>query len=126
MTPVECAVDLVKRQAVAIRGQDRLGEMAMRAEVLSVADALETAPKPKLPLSRRQVEVLDAIRVLVRTRAWAPSYDEIGAAVGLAAVSGVHKHVEILERKGWLRRRWNQPRSIELVEGSSTRKTGEP
>ena len=77
-----------------------------------------------MALTRRQREVLDVIRDLLELRGYSPSLEEIGAELGLSSVATVHKHVTLLCDKGYLRRAWNQNRSIELVEfdkGASVR-----
>lgn len=35
--------------------------------------------------------------------------------MGLSTLSTVHKHLENLKRKGYIRRTWNRSRSIEIV-----------
>jgi repressor LexA len=70
-------------------------------------------------LTRRQREVYDSIRDFVARRGYAPSLEEIGAALGLASVATVHRHVELLVEKGWLRKSPNSSRSLEPVEEAS-------
>jgi repressor LexA len=69
-----------------------------------------------MALTRRQREVLDVVRELIETNGYSPSLEEIGAELGLSSVATVHKHVSHLVQKGYVRRTWNQNRSIELVE----------
>jgi len=66
-------------------------------------------------LTRRQREVLDVIRDFIDRKNYSPSLGEIGVALGLSSVATVHKHVSHLVQKGYVRRSWNQNRSIELV-----------
>ena len=73
-----------------------------------------------MALTRRQREVLDVIRVFLERHGYSPSLEEIGAALGLSSVATVHKHVSLLVDKGYVRRTWNQNRSIELVESRSS------
>ncbi len=68
-----------------------------------------------MALTRRQREVLDVIRDLIATRGYSPSLEEIGSTLGLSSVATVHKHVSLLVDKGYVRRAWNQNRSIELT-----------
>jgi repressor LexA len=68
-----------------------------------------------MALTRRQKEVLDVIRELIVTNGYSPSLEEIGKSLGLSSVATVHKHVTHLVEKGYVRRAWNQNRSIELV-----------
>jgi len=69
-------------------------------------------------LTRRQREVLDVIRDFIETNGYSPSLEEIGGALGLSSVATVHKHITHLVEKGFVRRVWNQNRSIELAEDS--------
>jgi repressor LexA len=68
-----------------------------------------------MALTRRQREVLDVIREFIAAKGYSPSLEEIGATLGLSSVATVHKHVSLLVGKGYVRRSWNQNRSIELV-----------
>jgi len=67
-------------------------------------------------LTRRQREVLDVIRDFIDRKNYSPSLGEVGDSLGLSSVATVHKHVSHLVQKGYVRRAWNQNRSIELVE----------
>jgi len=64
-------------------------------------------------LTRRQREVMDYIADFLREHGYSPSFQEIARGMGLSSVATVHKHVLTLERKGFLRRGYNQSRSIE-------------
>jgi repressor LexA len=67
-------------------------------------------------LTRRQREVYDVIREFIETNGYSPSLEEIGGTLGLSSVATVHKHIAHLIDKGYVRRVWNQNRSIELAE----------
>jgi len=69
-----------------------------------------------MALTRRQREVLDVIRDFIDRQGYSPSLEEIGSQLGLSSVATVHKHVTLLVDKGYVRRAWNQNRSIELAE----------
>jgi repressor LexA len=69
-----------------------------------------------MALTRRQREVLDVVRKFLERHGYSPSLEEIGAELGLSSVATVHKHVSLLAEKGYLRRAWNQNRSIELTD----------
>lgn len=73
-----------------------------------------------MALTRRQREVLDVIRGFIEKRRYSPSLEEIGAELGLSSVATVHKHVTLLVEKGYVKRAWNQNRSIELTEPESS------
>ena len=67
------------------------------------------------PLTRRQHRVLQTIERFVRDEGYTPSVREIGAAVELAPAT-VQQHLEVLDRKGYLRRS-GQSHGIELISG---------
>jgi len=67
-------------------------------------------------LSKRQLEILDFIKVEVKKKGYPPSVREIGEAVGLASSSTVHGHLSRLEKKGYIRRDPTKPRAIEILD----------
>ena len=75
-------------------------------------------------LSARQRAVLDCIRDSVQRRGYPPSMREIGDAVGLHSPSSVSHQLNVLERKGFLRRDPNRPRAIEVVLPGEVDDTG--
>ena len=68
-----------------------------------------------MALTRRQREIYDFICGFVDQNGYSPSLEEIGAHFGLASVATVHKHVQHLVEKGFLRKSWNRSRSVEPV-----------
>lgn len=80
----------------------------------AVADVHTISPADRL--TERQRLVLDTIRQSFETRGYPPSMREIGEAVGLASPSSVKHQLQMLEKKGFLRRDPNRPRAMELVE----------
>ena len=72
-----------------------------------------------MALTRRQREIFDFIRRFVAERGYSPSLEEIGAEFGLSSVATVHKHVQHLVEKGFLRKAWNRSRSVEPVDEPS-------
>ena len=69
-------------------------------------------------LTRRQREIYEFIRDFVTNRGYSPSLEEIGAGFGLTSVATVHRHVELLVEKGFVRKGANSSRSLEAVEDS--------
>ena len=66
--------------------------------------------------TRRQKEILEAVRSLSAERGRTPTLAEIAGRAGLASVSTVHKHLELLEERGLLkRRRRGRRRGMELL-----------
>jgi repressor LexA len=68
-----------------------------------------------MALTRRQKEVLDFLVEFINRRGYSPSFEEIGESLGLSSLATVHKHIEHLEKKGFIRRRYNQSRSIDVI-----------
>lgn len=68
-----------------------------------------------MALTRRQKQVLDFISGFVHDNGYSPSYEEIAEGVTLASLATVHKHISALERKGYVRRGFNQSRSIDVT-----------
>lgn len=67
-----------------------------------------------MALTRRQKEVLDFIWRFVEDNGYSPSYEEIAQGLRLASLATVHKHISALDAKGYLRRAYNQSRSLEV------------
>jgi len=74
-----------------------------------------------MALTRRQREIYDFVRSFVDENGYSPSLEEIGARFGLSSVATVHKHVQHLVEKGYLRKAWNRSRSVEPVESDGAR-----
>ncbi len=68
-----------------------------------------------MALTRRQKEVVDFIAKFVEENGYSPSYEEIAGALKLASLATVHKHIGALESKNYLKRSFNQSRSIEVA-----------
>lgn len=68
-----------------------------------------------MALTRRQKEVLDFLVGFINKKGYSPSFEEIGGSMGLSSLATVHKHLETLEKKGFIRRGYNQSRSVEVV-----------
>jgi repressor LexA len=58
---------------------------------------------------------LDYIHGFIDERGYAPSFEEIAAAFGYSSLATVHEHLSNLERKGYIRKSYNESRSIEVV-----------
>lgn len=67
-------------------------------------------------LTERQRLVLEAVRAHIARQGFAPSFREIGEAVGLKSPSSVKHQLQALEEKGFLRMNANKGRAIELVD----------
>ena len=71
-------------------------------------------PDPATGLTRRQQAILDVIRDSVERRGYPPSIREICESAGLASTSSVAHQLQMLERKGFLRRDPNRPRAVDV------------
>lgn len=68
------------------------------------------------PLTQRQAELMRYLREYTDDNGYAPSFEEIAAQFHYSSLATVHEHLSNLERKGYLRRVYNQARGIILPE----------
>jgi repressor LexA len=68
-----------------------------------------------MALTKRQKQVLDFIAGFIDREGYSPSYEEIAQGLELASLATVHKHISTLEAKHYLRRGFNQSRSLDLA-----------
>ena len=68
-----------------------------------------------MALTRRQKQVFDFLVEFINRSGYSPSFEEIGAGLGVSSLATVHKHLETLEKKGFIRRGYNQSRSLEII-----------
>ena len=69
-----------------------------------------------MALTRRQKELMDFLVVFVEKNGFSPSYEEIAAGLKLASLATVHKHVQALGAKQYLKRTYNHSRSLEVAD----------
>jgi repressor LexA len=72
------------------------------------------------PLTPTQRRVLDFLREFVARHRFAPTAAEIAGRFGIAVKNGFY-YLELLERKGYIRRKRHHPRRIEFVGESLSR-----
>ncbi|MBI4540005.1 MAG: transcriptional repressor LexA [Gemmatimonadetes bacterium] len=70
-----------------------------------------------MPLTKRQKEILDYLDAYIHEHAYAPSFAEIARYFGYSSLATVHEHLSNLERKGYIRKAYNESRSIEVILG---------
>jgi repressor LexA len=68
-----------------------------------------------MALTKRQKEFLDFLAGFLDKRGYCPSYEEIAGGLNLASLATVHKHILALESKHYLKRGFNQSRSLEIA-----------
>lgn len=71
-------------------------------------------------LTERQRDILEFIREFQKRNGIAPTHREICEHFGFSSYGTVYKHLSLLEKKGLIRRDWNQKRGVELVDESSS------
>src|SRR5712692_2796880 len=69
-----------------------------------------------ITLTKRQKEVLDFLVSFHNKHGYSPSFEEMARSLKLTSLATVHKHITTLERKGFIRRGYNQSRSIEVLQ----------
>ncbi|MGZ5440828.1 MAG: transcriptional repressor LexA [Thermoanaerobaculia bacterium] len=67
-------------------------------------------------VTERQRDILNFIREFQKDRGIAPTHREICDHFGFSSYGTVYKHLSLLEKKGLIRRDWNQKRGVEVVE----------
>ncbi len=68
-----------------------------------------------MPLTKRQREILSYLEGHIQARGFAPSFEEIAEHFSFQSLATVHEHLTNLERKGYIRRSYNESRSIEVL-----------
>src|SRR5262249_61370788 len=69
-----------------------------------------------MALTKRQKEFLDFLAGFLEKRGYSPSYEEIADGLELASLATVHKHILALESKQYVKRGFNQSRSLEISQ----------
>src|ERR1700676_4956075 len=67
-----------------------------------------------MAVTKRQKQVLDFVARFIEDNGYSPSYAEIAKGLDLASLATVHKHISTLEAKQYLKRGFNQSRSLDL------------
>ncbi len=67
-------------------------------------------------LTERQRQILQVVYDRQRARGYPPTVREIGQEVGLSSSCTVQKHLNALERKGYIRRDPTRSRTIEILD----------
>lgn len=68
-----------------------------------------------MALTKRQKDFLDFLADFLEKHGYSPSYEEIAEGMSLASLATVHKHILALESKQYLKRGFNQSRSLEIA-----------
>jgi repressor LexA len=68
-----------------------------------------------MPLTKRQREILTYLSGYADARGYAPSFEEIASHFNYNSLATVHEHLSNLERKGYIKRSYNESRAIEIL-----------
>ena len=68
-----------------------------------------------MALTRRQKQVLDFLAEFIAENHYSPSFEEIARSMSLSSVATVHKHLQVLQEKGYLNRSFNRSRALEIT-----------
>ena len=69
-----------------------------------------------MALTKRQREILDFVESFIQSSGYSPSFEEIAKFFGYRSLATVHEHLSNLERKGYIRKNYNESRSVELAD----------
>ncbi len=73
-----------------------------------------------MALTRKQKQILDYLQAYAGENGYSPSYEEIAEHFGYGSLATVHEHIENLRRKGYIRKGYNESRSVEVVPAETT------
>jgi repressor LexA len=68
-----------------------------------------------MPLTKRQREILTYLGDYSERNGYAPSFEEIADTFNYNSLATVHEHLTNLERKGYIKRSYNESRAIEIL-----------
>jgi repressor LexA len=68
-----------------------------------------------MPLTKRQREILNYLTLYSEQKGYAPSFEEIAEHFNYNSLATVHEHLSNLERKGYIKRSYNESRAIEIL-----------
>jgi repressor LexA len=68
-----------------------------------------------MPLTKRQREILTYLSAYSERNGYAPTFEEIAGEFSYNSLATVHEHLTNLERKGYLKRSYNESRAIEIL-----------
>jgi len=91
-----------------------MGWVVKHEDTCPVDFLLFFAHNVSMALTKRQKEVLDFIADFVEENGYSPSYDELAQALKLASLATVHKHIQALETRNYVRRMEKHSRSLEV------------
>jgi repressor LexA len=73
-----------------------------------------------MPLTKRQREILNYLTAYAEQNGFAPSFEEIAENFSYNSLATVHEHLTNLERKGYIKRSYNESRAIEILPSDAS------
>jgi repressor LexA len=73
-----------------------------------------------MPLTKRQREILTYLTSYTERNGYAPSFEEIAEQFKYSSLATVHEHLTNLERKGYIKRSYNESRAIEILPSEAS------
>ena len=98
-----------------IMANPEMGPSGEQEETMESVEVLRYMAQMGKDLTKRQQEIINYIIEYTKEHEYAPSFREIGEEFGLSSPATVHKHVEALREKGFLKSDFNEARSLELT-----------
>jgi repressor LexA len=74
-----------------------------------------------MPLTKRQREILNYLGEYSESNGYAPSFEEIARQFNYNSLATVHEHLTNLQRKGYIKRSYNESRAIQIVPSDAGR-----
>ena len=78
-----------------------------------------------MPLTKRQREILTYLGSYSENHGYAPSFEEIADQFQYNSLATVHEHLSNLERKGYIKRGYNESRAIEILPSEAFQRSVE-
>ncbi|TVM03169.1 MAG: LexA family transcriptional regulator [Candidatus Brocadia sp. WS118] len=70
-------------------------------------------------LTKKQAGFFLFLKEYLQEKGFPPTVRELMNGLGLSSTNMVKKYLDVLERKGYIRRQFNSPRAIEIIEASA-------
>ena len=70
-------------------------------------------------LTKKQAGFLSFLKEYLQEKGYPPTLREVMDGLGLSSTNIVKKYLDILERKGYIRKQFNSPRAVEIVDVSA-------
>ena len=67
-------------------------------------------------LTKKQKELYDFLDHYIKSNQISPSFEEMKRAVNLKSKSGIHRLINALEERGYIRRLPNRARALEIIK----------